>query len=688
MTKLSKPTRRSDWSSLHTRGSEAEAALSCDLRKHVSVHKLDLILATPMNIRKDCGLLIREFANIGSYQKLQIVTIQFWIRHKHSKINSCIMTGYVYDALDTANREIRLLVVQPASQGLEKLVHCDLKRISLCDKNVAKYKTISYAWGVGRERDETATLLVAGQPLIVPKNSERAIRRFQVREKSVVLWCDAVCINQHDREAEKPAHVRYMSLVYSRSQGNLVYLGEDTDGTAALAFSTIGRLRDEGKSMLLDLNYETSANDAEVRALTSLFSRPWFRRAWVVQEVVLGGHSECYLGEQKIMLKAFIDTALNVKRGGKGQNENFWMSRKFSPETTIAIENLINLHHLREQYAKGIDLKKKPDIAELIPCSREASDPRDMVYSIIGLLDPSADRRLPPRLAIRYNDSVANVYRSTTRYSLAQRDSPYILYQVAHRTDSELEDSGFASWIPQWHRTMEEGAPSQLSNEFHCWPHNELIEPKDKCEDSEPNVLRLDGIVIDVVTAVTKPLKEEEAHKSRELHEFVTAAQEITRQALLAMGSDQDVDDAIAETLLAGCNTSFKLSTPEDLKAYQFFLERLEELVHSDSDTTLPKGMLPAHKGRIHFYNKLVTVCTWRRFCAIQSGHIGLAPRATRVGDVVVALRNGDWPYVLRPVGREQYQFLGQAYLRGYMQGEVVQECKGRKRKVEQFSMV
>ncbi len=265
-----------------------------------------------------------------------------------------------------------------------------------------------------------------------------------------------------------------------------------------------------------------------------------------------------------------------------------------------------------------------------------------MVYSIIGLLDPSADEKLPPGLTIRYNDFVADVYRSTTRYSLAHRDSPYILHQVAHRTDGELEEeSEFASWIPQWHRTMEEGAPTRLSNEFHCWPHNALIKPKGKCKDEEPNVLRLDGIIIDVVTVVTKPLKEKEAHLSQDLYAFVTAAQEIARQALLTTCSDQDVDDAIAETLLAGCDTFFKLSTPETLKAYRYFLERLEELVRTGSDLPLPKGMRPTHKGRIDFYNQLMTVCIWRRFFACKSGHIGLAPRATRVGDVVVALRNG-----------------------------------------------
>ncbi len=55
------------------------------------------------------------------------------------------MRGYVYNKPDTANREIRLLVVQPTGQGLEEPIYCDFKHISLRDEHVANYKTISYA---------------------------------------------------------------------------------------------------------------------------------------------------------------------------------------------------------------------------------------------------------------------------------------------------------------------------------------------------------------------------------------------------------------------------------------------------------------------------------------------------------------------------------------------------------------
>ena len=57
-----------------------------------------------------------------------------------------------------------------------------------------------------------------------------------------------------------------------------------------------------------------------------------------------------------------------------------------------------------------------------------------------------------------------------------------------------------------------------------------------------------------------------------------------------------------------------------------------------------------------------------------------------------MALRNGDWPFVLRPIGEDahglKYQFLGQAYLRGFMQGEAVESVKRGERKITIFRMV
>lgn len=197
-----------------------------------------------------------------------------------------------------------------------------------------------------------------------------------------------ICINQSNI-SERNAHVRYISLVYSKSQGNLVYLGKDDNGTAGLAFDTLMHLSVNNLAMTKSIK----AGSDEAGALSSLFSRPWFRRAWVVQEVVLGGVSRCHLRKHEIMLRLLINVALAVRRAAEWQSTSE-LSQKFGPEATIAVENLVNLNGLREQYKKGIPTHG--DIAELIQRSRECSNPRDMVYSVIGLVDPAATGELPP----------------------------------------------------------------------------------------------------------------------------------------------------------------------------------------------------------------------------------------------------------------------------------------------------
>lgn len=67
-----------------------------------------------------------------------------------------------------------------------------------------------------------------------------------------------------------------------------------------------------------------------------------------------------------------------------------------------------------------------------------------------------------------------------------------------------------------------------------------------------------------------------------------------------------------------------------------------------------------------------LTYC--RCFVVMENGAIGFAPRQSRRGDMVVALRGGSLVYVLRRVtysgGPRKYTFVGDAYLDGFMDGE------------------
>ena len=69
--------------------------------------------------------------------------------------------------------------------------------------------------------------------------------------------------------------------------------------------------------------------------------------------------------------------------------------------------------------------------------------------------------------------------------------------------------------------------------------------------------------------------------------------------------------------------------------------------------------------------------CTKRRFFVTAAGHMGLGPRCMQPEDIVVVLRGGRKPFVLRKKV-DGYWLLGEAYVHGVMDGEAVQLHKAR----------
>lgn len=66
-----------------------------------------------------------------------------------------------------------------------------------------------------------------------------------------------------------------------------------------------------------------------------------------------------------------------------------------------------------------------------------------------------------------------------------------------------------------------------------------------------------------------------------------------------------------------------------------------------------------------------------RAFVSTKNGRIGLAPKHTQRGDMVVILWNAGSPYVLRPLGNEHFKLVGEAYIHGLMYGEALAGRQG-----------
>jgi hypothetical protein len=69
-----------------------------------------------------------------------------------------------------------------------------------------------------------------------------------------------------------------------------------------------------------------------------------------------------------------------------------------------------------------------------------------------------------------------------------------------------------------------------------------------------------------------------------------------------------------------------------------------------------------------------------------EKGYFGMAPEQTRRGDVVCILLGGRLPVILRPVG-QHWEFIGECYIHGVMQGEAMADLENGLYKQQSFEL-
>ncbi|PMD17242.1 HET-domain-containing protein, partial [Hyaloscypha hepaticicola] len=173
-----------------------------------------------------------------------------------------------YSALNQSKREIRLLTLL-CSDGFEDEIRCKLDVVSL-DETLT-YTALSYCWGNQSEQRE---ILVNEKRVSVTKSLEIALRYARKDLQDIVLWVDAICINQ-DNLKEKSYQVGMMGSIYATATHVRIWLGESEDDSD-VAMDFINNIH---KINFEDLNYEL---DLDVwKAVKHLVRRQWWTRVWI-----------------------------------------------------------------------------------------------------------------------------------------------------------------------------------------------------------------------------------------------------------------------------------------------------------------------------------------------------------------------------------------------------------------------
>ncbi|KAF4628981.1 hypothetical protein G7Y89_g9168 [Cudoniella acicularis] len=190
-----------------------------------------------------------------------------------------------YSPLQDEN-EIRLIYLLPGPASDE--IKCEVKHALFSPE--LRYEALSYMWG---PRDIQKSIEVNGVVMDVRENLWHALCHLHLDDQVRILWIDTICINKSDIH-ERNHQVAQMGRIYKSASEVVVWLGLP-DADSSLAF---GVLADPSRWNELFIQQPTiQVNRSRMlSAIYTLFTRDYWKRLWIIQEILLASKLLAYCG--------------------------------------------------------------------------------------------------------------------------------------------------------------------------------------------------------------------------------------------------------------------------------------------------------------------------------------------------------------------------------------------------------
>jgi hypothetical protein len=138
-----------------------------------------------------------------------------------------------------------------------------------------------------------------GHWFAIRRNLWNLLVRINHKGQILPIWCDALCIDQNIEATQERNHqVQLMGRIYSAAQSVVVWLGEEADNSAAL-FDFLNRSTAAGATQR-----SQTSNQIDSRTFWTSFKRlcqrEYWKRVWIVQEVILARKLEILFGDKRM----------------------------------------------------------------------------------------------------------------------------------------------------------------------------------------------------------------------------------------------------------------------------------------------------------------------------------------------------------------------------------------------------
>jgi hypothetical protein len=364
---------------------------------------------------------------------------------------------------------IRLLALAPGQKGTELY-----GRIILHEPDEVNYGALSYVWG---DSHLTKSIHIEDKTLPITESLYSALQQLREMDEEHWIWVDQICIDQESL-ADRNGQVGRMGEIYRKAEHVVAWLGEATAATDYI-FGSLSKVGDgispnlsfyeneelePGQPIYESMNECLNAGlrviyhdrtddldfeDVKRHAVHSILGLPWFERTWTVQEAALCEKLFVAAGDLEVtwrkfsgLLRAMPDLSRPIY-----VHSDIELTRHFA----CYGQKTTNLYNLVDTYQK-----------------RQATDPRDKIYGLMGMLDPKgrpaaaekygmvdasngAHSPLPP---VDYSKSAEQVYMEFSQWCISTTGN----LEALTRCCSEYrprEGLVLPSWARNWTQKLD-----------------------------------------------------------------------------------------------------------------------------------------------------------------------------------------------------------------------------------------
>jgi hypothetical protein len=570
----------------------------------------------------------------------------------------------------------------------------DILRGIICHmpfSNTGTYRSLSYVWGPEQPNNNKRLVVTPQGVLRIRTSLGAALQRLRQSTKELVLWVDSICINQED-EDEKAKQITLLPQIFQRATCTLAVLATDNKSeqtvqtllqiAAVQAYGSdmtkwpkeVGFLRAHAPWIANGLPAHDSSFWQNVEYF---FRRPWFRRAWIVQEAIAARTVTLICGKWMFDWNAIRSAMERVDQAfGATALADAW-------------QPFMMLTEHREWEARA---QRRP-LLDLLETFRytKAGLQRDNFFSLLGLASDADKPLFEPDYRAPFEQIVRRFAQAFIEHGGGMR-----LLRLAgighpgHETGSGA--SRFPSWIPDWTReTYNRGSLSSAIGRGVTFSASGKLEPWMEY-DTEEDRLEVAGGLWQLKVMSVGRFCNEPSQRSRyfqEVDAMIEACQ------LIPPGIDrQHLKETvpIAGALHPDSGVSSPTSISESYAAFRKVLKKDELRTKSMRGTEKGKGkgalprdagprsekepILTGFRERSKAYVALLDayILGWKFFIT-DDGRCGIAPPGVLPGDQIGIVSGGNVPFIFRhgPETDPGLLLVGECYVDCLMFGELVE---------------